>query len=138
LPANNKYKTMFKAQTWNDPSPEEEKILALETQIQKLQKERKNLLFKCYLSKPKSTKKTHTGACLFRGQGYYMEESGWTKQVFVIKHCCGAMGYGFFGQYLWLAGMGVQDVVLGQEAEGMRGPLLPVGVRGRCWGQGSG
>jgi len=39
LQADNKFKTMFQA--WNAPSPEEEKILALETQIQKLQKEKK-------------------------------------------------------------------------------------------------
>jgi len=32
---------MFQARTWNAPSPEEEKIFALETQIQKLQKEKK-------------------------------------------------------------------------------------------------
>jgi len=41
LLADNKFKTFKQAQTWNAPSPEEEKILALETQIQKLQKERK-------------------------------------------------------------------------------------------------
>jgi len=41
LQADSKLKTMFKARTWNAPSPEEEKILALETQIQKLQKEKK-------------------------------------------------------------------------------------------------
>ncbi len=36
LQADNKVKTMFKARTWNAPSPKGEKILALETQIQKL------------------------------------------------------------------------------------------------------
>ncbi len=41
LLADNKFKTFKQASTWNTPSPEEEKILALETQIQKLQKERK-------------------------------------------------------------------------------------------------
>jgi len=38
-----------------------------------------------------------------------------------------------------LAGMRVQGVGLEQEVErGMRGLLLPVGVRGRYWDQGSG
>jgi len=32
---------MREARTWNAPSPEEEKILALETQIQNLRKEKK-------------------------------------------------------------------------------------------------
>jgi len=41
LQVDNKFKTMFQAKTWNAPSPKEEKILALETQIQKLQKEKK-------------------------------------------------------------------------------------------------
>jgi len=41
LQADNKFKTMFEAKTWNAPSPEEEKILALETQIHKLQKKKK-------------------------------------------------------------------------------------------------
>jgi len=41
LLADNKFKTFKQAQTWNTPSPEEEKILTLETQIQKLQKETK-------------------------------------------------------------------------------------------------
>jgi len=41
LLADNKFKTFHQAQTWNDPSPEEEKILALETQTQKLRKEKK-------------------------------------------------------------------------------------------------
>ncbi len=41
LLANNKFKMFRQAKTWNAPSPEEEKILALETQIQKLQKEKK-------------------------------------------------------------------------------------------------
>jgi len=41
LQASNKYKTMFQNQTWNAPSPEEEKILALESQIQKLKKQKK-------------------------------------------------------------------------------------------------
>ena len=41
LLADNKFKTFRQAETWNAPSPEEEKILALETQIQKLQKEKK-------------------------------------------------------------------------------------------------
>ncbi len=36
LLADNKFKTFHQAQMWNAPSPEEEKILALETQIQKL------------------------------------------------------------------------------------------------------
>ncbi len=36
LLADNKFKTFKQANTWNAPSPEEEKILALETQIQKL------------------------------------------------------------------------------------------------------
>jgi len=40
LQASNKYKTMFVNQTWNAPSPEEEKILALESQIQKLKKQK--------------------------------------------------------------------------------------------------
>ncbi len=40
LQASNKYKTMFENQTWNAPSPEEEKILALESQIQKLKKQK--------------------------------------------------------------------------------------------------
>jgi len=33
LQASNKYKTMFQAKTWNTTLPEEEKILALQTQI---------------------------------------------------------------------------------------------------------
>jgi len=41
LLTDNKFKTFKQADTWNAPSPEEEKILALETQIQKLQKEKK-------------------------------------------------------------------------------------------------
>ncbi len=41
LLADNKFKTFRQAQIWNAPSLEEEKILALETQIQKLRKERK-------------------------------------------------------------------------------------------------
>ncbi len=41
LLADNKFKTYKQAQTWNAPSPEEEKILALESQIQKLRKEKK-------------------------------------------------------------------------------------------------
>ena len=41
LLADNKFKTFCQANTWNAPSPEEEKILALESQIQKLQKEKK-------------------------------------------------------------------------------------------------
>ena len=41
LQADNKFKIMCEARTWNAPSPEEEKILALETQIQKLRKEKK-------------------------------------------------------------------------------------------------
>jgi len=41
LLADNKFKTFRQANTWNAPSPEEEKILALESQIQKLQKEKK-------------------------------------------------------------------------------------------------
>jgi len=41
LQADNKFKTMCQAQTWNAPSPKEEKILAFETQIQKLCKEKK-------------------------------------------------------------------------------------------------
>ncbi len=36
LLADNKFKTFKQADTWNAPSPEEEKILTLETQIQKL------------------------------------------------------------------------------------------------------
>jgi len=36
LQANSKFRTMFEAKTWNAPSPKEEMILALETQIQKL------------------------------------------------------------------------------------------------------
>jgi len=35
LQAENKFKTMFEAKTWNAPSPKKEKILALEMQIQK-------------------------------------------------------------------------------------------------------
>jgi len=41
LQADNKIKIMHEAKTWNAPSPKEEKILALETQIQKLRKEKK-------------------------------------------------------------------------------------------------
>ena len=41
LLADNKFKTFRQAETWNTPSPEEEKILALESQIQKLCKEKK-------------------------------------------------------------------------------------------------
>jgi len=41
LLADNKFKTFRQAKTWNAPSLEEEKILALETQIQKLWKEKK-------------------------------------------------------------------------------------------------
>jgi len=41
LLTNNKFKTFHQAQAWNAPSLEEEKILALETQIQKLRKEKK-------------------------------------------------------------------------------------------------
>jgi len=41
LLADNKFKTFRQAQTWNAPSLEEEKILTLETQIQKLCKEKK-------------------------------------------------------------------------------------------------
>ncbi len=41
LLTDNKFKTFRQAETWNAPSPEEEKILALESQIQKLQKEKK-------------------------------------------------------------------------------------------------
>ncbi len=41
LLADNKFKTYKQANTWNAPSPEEEKILALETQIQKLWREKK-------------------------------------------------------------------------------------------------
>ncbi len=41
LLADNKFKTFCQAQTWNAMSLEEEKILALETQIQKLCKEKK-------------------------------------------------------------------------------------------------
>ena len=43
LQASNKYKTMVQVGTWNAPSPEEEKILALQAQVQKLksQKEQK-------------------------------------------------------------------------------------------------
>jgi len=41
LLADNKFKTFRQANTWNAPSPEEEKILALKSQIQKLQKEKK-------------------------------------------------------------------------------------------------
>ncbi len=41
LLADNKFKTFKQANTWNAPSPEEEKILALKTQIQKLRKEKK-------------------------------------------------------------------------------------------------
>jgi len=39
--ADNKFKTMFEAKTWNAPSLEEEKILTLETQIDKLQNKKK-------------------------------------------------------------------------------------------------
>jgi len=41
LLADNKFKTFKQAETWNAPSLEEEKILALEMQIQTLRKERK-------------------------------------------------------------------------------------------------
>ncbi len=41
LQVDSKFKTMFQAKMWNAPSPEEEKILALEMQIQKLKKEKK-------------------------------------------------------------------------------------------------
>jgi len=41
LLADNKFKTFHQANTWNAPSPEEEKILALKSQIQKLWKEKK-------------------------------------------------------------------------------------------------
>jgi len=34
LQANNMFKTMYQARIWNTPSPKEEKILALEVQIQ--------------------------------------------------------------------------------------------------------
>ena len=37
LQASNKYKSMVQSNTWNAPSPEEEKILALEMKIKKLQ-----------------------------------------------------------------------------------------------------
>jgi len=40
LQASNKYKTMVQTGTWNAPSPEEEKILALESQIEKLKKQK--------------------------------------------------------------------------------------------------
>jgi len=39
--ASSKYKSMVQAGTWNAPSPEDEKILALEAKIQQLQKEKK-------------------------------------------------------------------------------------------------
>jgi len=52
LLADNKFKTFHQAQTWNTPSPEEEKILALETQIQRLHKEKK---------KPKQQDRTKKG-----------------------------------------------------------------------------
>ncbi len=41
LLADNKFKTFHQAQTWNAPSLEEEKILALASQIQELCKEKK-------------------------------------------------------------------------------------------------
>jgi len=41
LQAESKLKTMFEAKPWNAPSPKEEKILVLEMQIQKIQKEKK-------------------------------------------------------------------------------------------------
>ncbi len=41
LQVDNKFKTMFQAKTWNAPFPKEDKILTLETQIQKLWKEKK-------------------------------------------------------------------------------------------------
>jgi len=40
LQASNKYKTMVQTGSWNAPSLEEEKILALESQIQKLKKQK--------------------------------------------------------------------------------------------------
>jgi hypothetical protein len=40
LQASNKYKTMIQTGTWNAPSPEEEKILALETQLERLKKKK--------------------------------------------------------------------------------------------------
>ena len=41
LQVDNEFKTMFQAGTWNTPSAKEQNILALETQIQKLQKKKK-------------------------------------------------------------------------------------------------
>jgi len=41
LQASNKYNSMHQAGTWNAPSLEDEKILALEAKIQQLQKEKK-------------------------------------------------------------------------------------------------
>ena len=39
--ADNKYKTLKIKRTWNAPSQEEEKILALKTEIKKLKRSRK-------------------------------------------------------------------------------------------------
>ncbi len=39
LQASNKYKSMVQTDPWNAPSPEEEKTLVLESQIQKLKKQ---------------------------------------------------------------------------------------------------
>jgi len=41
LQASNKYKTMVEAKTWNAPSPEDEKIIALEAQLKKMKKPNK-------------------------------------------------------------------------------------------------
>jgi len=49
---------------------------------------KKNLLLKCYLSKPKFVKKTHTGLIFVGGSSY--GGRGWLLGVFtrLLKHIC--------------------------------------------------
>jgi len=59
LQASNKYKTMVEAKTWNAPSPEDEKIMALEAQLKKMKKPKEP-------NKPNKLGKPSKGA---KGQG---------------------------------------------------------------------
>jgi len=60
--ATNKFKTRKVAQIWNEQSPEEEKILALKTQLSKLEKAKEP-------NKPKKDKSTKKDA-MAKGKGH--------------------------------------------------------------------
>jgi len=72
LLADNKFRTMREAKSWNAPSPEEEKILALETQIQKLRREKNK-------PKPEGGKKGKDKRGKKKGKKEKKEGSKWMK-----------------------------------------------------------